>query len=142
MVTGVTTGNRVDWDVLGSDYIDLDYENFWREQRQSYIDAGMDAEEAEEQADTDAEDLDTSGGVQLYGSWKVDSSGQYSPDQEGEFAAVYYSNDNYFQVIYSKHIAHCRLCSPCFPNQGDLDTAGQYATYTLPPDIFVNDTQL
>lgn len=30
-------------------------------------------------------------------------------------------NENYLIVLFSPRVINCRLCSPCFPNAGDLD---------------------
>jgi hypothetical protein len=52
-----------------------------------------------------------------------------------ELKATYNSNTNTGMVLYSEHIVRCALCSPCYPNAGDLgsiDNKG-YSTYSLFP---------
>ena len=61
----------------------------------------------------------------------------YLPDEEAEFSAIV--GEIYTQVVKSKFVSMCAMCSPCYPNQGDLDTEGSNATYQLPPDIFDNE---
>ena len=48
--------------------------------------------------------------------------------------AEYDSNSNGIIVLWSTNIKECALCSPCAPNGGDLQSAGQYKTYDLPKD--------
>ena len=40
------------------------------------------------------------------------------------------------QVVASEWVAKCRMCSPCFPGQGDLDSPGDFLTYSLPPKMY------
>lgn len=44
-------------------------------------------------------------------------------------------------VFESPHKTHARLCSPCVPNCGDLDSqdAGGFECYTLPVEWFAED---
>ena len=53
------------------------------------------------------------------------------------FTAIFRSN-GYIQVLQSERVAMCRPCSPCYPNQGDLETKhdgnGNWKTYDLPED--------
>jgi len=46
--------------------------------------------------------------------------------------------DSCTMVIKSPYITYCRLCSPCVPNAGDLDTPDDlgYEAYCLGPDFF------
>jgi len=49
------------------------------------------------------------------------------------------TDDGYLFVTESPYITYCRLCSPCMPNAGDLDSYDGrhgYVTYCLPPDYF------
>lgn len=55
-------------------------------------------------------------------------------DPEAEYSAIV--GEIYTQVLSSKWMADCRMCSPCYPSQGDLDTPGDFPTYSLPPDIY------
>ena len=46
--------------------------------------------------------------------------------------AVFTPNDNTIVVLKSKAIWKRALCSPCCPNAGDLEKAGNYRTYGIP----------
>ena len=38
----------------------------------------------------------------------------------------------YLTVLKSPTVFKCRLCSPCYPNAGDLSTKGSLRTYGIP----------
>lgn len=59
---------------------------------------------------------------------------EYEPDTDAEYSAI--CSDQYTQIVRSKWVSRTTLCSPCFPGQGDLDTAGDFLTFTLPPGVF------
>jgi hypothetical protein len=63
----------------------------------------------------------------------------YKPDPNAEYSAI--MGEIYTQVVRSKYVINCALCSPCYPGQGDLDnTYGDgYETYSLPPSMFGED---
>lgn len=87
--------------------------------------------------DEDAE-LDTT--CQLYGDWAQGDDGLWGADHDGAmgFAAIYDSNDNYLQVVWSRRTARGRMCSPCFPGQVDADTIsedGKQTCYVLPKEL-------
>jgi hypothetical protein len=68
--------------------------------------------------------------TKLIGDWVL-TNGKYEPDLAGEFAAIV--DETYVQVVFSSNdFKHCKLCSPCFPGQGDLNSIGDYITYALP----------
>jgi hypothetical protein len=50
-----------------------------------------------------------------------------------DLKAEYNSNTNIIMVFYSKKVVLCALCSPCYPNAGDLDTRDEEGvlTYSL-----------
>ena len=58
----------------------------------------------------------------------------YKLDRDAEYSAIV--GEIYTQVVASKYISLCALCSPCYPGQGDLDTAGEYPTRALPPGLY------
>lgn len=60
----------------------------------------------------------------------------YAPDPKAEYLAVV--GEIYTQVIRSKYVQNCKLCSPCYPGQGNIeqDGKGDYIAYTLPPDVW------
>lgn len=68
----------------------------------------------------------------LIGGWKKNADGKYEENKETEFSAIV--GEIYTQVIWSKHTKRCALCSPCYAGQGDLDAAGEFLTFDLPPD--------
>lgn len=59
---------------------------------------------------------------------------RYEPDDKEEYSAI--CTAMYTQVVRSKWVTRVALCSPCFPGQGDLDSEGDYLTYTLPPEVW------
>jgi hypothetical protein len=130
--TGVLNANNTEyfWD---ENYIDLDYENALNE----YL------KENPEDENGDQFDYDSSGGTQLYGKWLKDEEGKYYPDPSGEYACIYDSNYNTIQVVYSKYCMFVSLCSPCYPDQGDLDSfpgeknimGNPVYAYCLPADL-------
>jgi hypothetical protein len=70
----------------------------------------------------------------LIGNWIKDNNGLYDYDPDGEYAAIV--GEIYTQVVYSKYTKKVKLCSPCYPGQGDLDSSGEYLAYTLPSEAF------
>ena len=60
----------------------------------------------------------------------------YAPDPKAEYSAI--AGEIYTQVVHSKYVQNCVLCSPCYPGQGDLqmDGRGDFIAYTLPPDVW------
>lgn len=63
-----------------------------------------------------------------------DNTGKYVFDKKAEYSAII--SEVYAQITQSRYVSRCALCSPCYPGQGDLDTKGDYMTFTLPPDIW------
>lgn len=64
----------------------------------------------------------------------LNSEGLYEPDDKAEYSAIV--NCPYTQIVKSKYVSKCSMCSMCYHGQGDLDTAGDQVAYTLPPDVF------
>ena len=60
----------------------------------------------------------------------------YAPDPDAEYSAIV--GETYAQVVRSKWVQGCKLCSPCYPGQGDLQQNGKgnYIAFTLPPDVW------
>jgi hypothetical protein len=134
--------------VLGANSPFFNSESFWDE---GFIDAQFEAHReeliskfesegyhrgsAEEHADNLMEEEFWETGTDLlYGSWVMNSDREYEPDESGQFAAIYDSNSNVFQIVWSKYyVKGVRMCSPCYPNQGDLGSPdGDYDAYCLP----------
>jgi len=60
-------------------------------------------------------------------------------DTDAEYSAIV--GEIYTQIVRSRWVAECARCSPCYPNQGDLDTpGGDYLAYCFPPSMF--DTEV
>ena len=57
----------------------------------------------------------------------------FKPEPKAEYSAIV--GEIYTQVVRSKWVIRCALCSPCYPGQGDPDTPGEFLAYTLPPDV-------
>jgi len=62
----------------------------------------------------------------------------YYPDEDDYEYKIddesYYMGASYIWVIHSPLVVKAKLCSPCFPNAGDLDSLSQdgYDTYGVP----------
>jgi hypothetical protein len=57
---------------------------------------------------------------------------QYECDTD-DFKASYNSNSNVIMIFYSKKTVRCLVCSPCYPNAGDLSSLHESGveTYTF-----------
>lgn len=133
-VTGVLNGNSVGyfWD---EDFIDLGYEQaFDQLQKEKAKELKISMEEAANLL----YETDIDGGTQLYGSWKQNNKGEYIPDTNGEYSAIYDPNDNYIQVVHSIWGIYCNVCSPCFPGQRDVDSKGNILAYCLPASLMAD----
>lgn len=65
------------------------------------------------------------------------------PEYEGEYGGVkyqifYLGGAPHLMVLHSPHIVKARLCSPCIPNAGDLDSLDDSGcdTYGVPADWY------
>lgn len=60
----------------------------------------------------------------------------YEPDPDAEYSAII--GEIYAQIVRSKWVQNCALCSPCYPGQGNIerDGVGDYIAYTLPPNVW------
>lgn len=123
-VTGVIGVSRPEW--LGDDMydaIDLDYETYIRDNPD----------------DADGDGYCEYDPTLLIGFRETDD-GRYEPDPEAEYSAIV--NGLYVQIVRSKYVSRCAMCSLCFPGQGDLDTPGDQITFTLPPEVFGDSEHL
>lgn len=77
----------------------------------------------------------------LMGDWKKNRYGEYYPDVNGEYSALYRGSGNTYQVVFSRfYRANLRFCSPCYPDQYDIDsTYGSGYSFDLPPDVYGDD---
>jgi len=66
--------------------------------------------------------------------------GQWEPDKSAEYSAIV--GEVYTQVVWSRYVIRCDLCSPCFPGQGDPDSEGPFLAYSIPPDVLGDDSSL
>lgn len=130
-VTGVTNGNNApDW--FNDEFyyaIDLGFVEFENE----LLDLHNRGLITHDEFESELENYESNGmTTYLLGDWLQDKNLQYYPDPDGEYSAIYDSNDNIIQVVLSKTTKRCNHCSPCFPGQGDLDSDGDFLTYCLP----------
>ena len=124
-IVGVLNSNKPDYLYEGiSDAVDLSYEEWVK-------DCNPSEDEKEEYMGDDS--------TYLFG-FVLNSEGEYEPDTSAEFSAIV--SGIYTQVIRSKWVSKCVMCSLCFPHQGDLDNAGDQVTFTLPPDVWGDATHL
>ena len=58
--------------------------------------------------------------------------------EEDGYRILFFTGTNDLMVLESPHTAKVRLCSPCAPNAGDMDSLDPdgYETYALGPDWF------
>jgi hypothetical protein len=117
-VTGVINANAVDPYVIDDIFnngVDLDYEAFLA------VHGEEDAEDYESDNPTILLGFQK-GGDEL---WDVDKDAEYSLKYNGDHATI--------QVVHSKYVKKdCVYCSPCYPNQGDLESnEGSLIAYSL-----------
>ena len=65
-----------------------------------------------------------------------DDIAEYKDD---EIEAIFYHDHNNLMITSSKYKTRANLCSPCYPNAGDLDSCNDlstHVTYCLGPDWF------
>jgi len=118
-ITGVIQNNSIEFlndEIFSSKSIDLDWEEFLKSNP----------------TDEEKEAYESDSPTVLIGDW-IKRNGKYQPKKSGEFSAIV--GEIYTQVVYSKNFKRCGLCSPCYPGQGDLDSTGEFLTYTLPEDL-------
>lgn len=83
------------------------------------------------------EHWDYSQSTVLVGDWIFDTkTKEYSPDENGENGYSAISSEIYTQIVWSRFVSQSKLCSPCYPGQGDIANQGHYLTYDLPPDVY------
>jgi hypothetical protein len=75
----------------------------------------------------------------LIGDWVFDEElQQYKIDENGKNGYAAETGETTVTVLYSKTIKNCMLCSPCYPNAGDLNSPNEdgYPTFDLPKEIY------
>lgn len=66
-----------------------------------------------------------------------DMNGKYNIDMSSEFA--YIEGEIYTQFVKSEYVCICNKCSPCYPFQGDIETAGNdYIAYCPEPQAYLD----
>lgn len=126
ILTGVISIHSVHENVLDEIFnngIDLDYENF-----------------VEENGEEAAEDYEADSPTIILG-FKKNEEGLYDIDPEAEYSLIYNGGNCTVQIVHSRHMkTNCCFCSPCYPNQGDLDSnSGDVAAYCLDIDSISDD---
>ena len=109
------------------------YEDLYNAINISYDEWVKECNPSEEDKECYEEDNDT-----YIVGFVLNSEDEYEPDTEAEYSAIISSP--YTQIIKSKWVSKCAMCSMCYPGQGDLDTEGEQVTYTLPPEVW-GDTE-
>ena len=156
-VTGVTNLNESAgewfWDCT-NDGIEIAYEESRIDLMRQFVDEHQEDEEyvidgeyqeddlisdAEEHADKEMENWESDCMI-LVGDWKRTNPDAelleyptYEPDETGDWAGIYRRDSgNILQVVWSKWALQGAWCSPCYPNQVDLDSDGGIWGYCLP----------
>lgn len=147
--TGVVQFNKLVLELIAEEsYIDLSFEAAFEEKKKNLMQKIKECETVDELRSCVIymdEDIDNFIGeyecldheeFSLYGSWKQNKKGKWMPDKDGEYSAI--CRDGVLQVVWSAYNTHCRLCSPCYPNQGDLSHKDSYGvlTYDMPPEYW------
>ena len=63
----------------------------------------------------------------------------YSEYKHNGIHAIHDFNSNYVTVFKSRSIFKRALCSPCYPNAGDLSSPGNFLTYGIPTKYLKKD---
>lgn len=133
-ITGVIGINNVSSEILNSDMfckssVNLSFENRLKD----HINFCNDKECIDNEHDYFSENYEEENDTYIINFIK-DDKGLYIPDTTKDYSIIV--NESTLQIVYSKFFKFCLLCSPCYPNQGDLASVGSYFTYCLPVDYF------
>lgn len=71
-------------------------------------------------------------------TYQEQEAAYYEYNQNG-LRAVLNVNSNYITVYKSRSIFKRALCSPCYPDAGDLSSPGSYRTYGIPKKYLWED---
>lgn len=69
--------------------------------------------------------------------FKEGYNGEFLIDDTQEFSCII--RESVIQIVKSEYTKKGSLCSPCYPNQVDLDSEGEYEGYTLPEYFFTEE---
>lgn len=152
--TGVIYFNDLNLDIIAEEsYIDITYEEALLEKKKELIQKIKECETVNDLRDCVThmdEDVDNfidtyecldHEDYKLYGSWKKNKRGKYYPDKTGLYSAI--CRDGVLQVVWSKYKTHCKLCSPCYLGQGNLEEKDEdgYLTYDLPKEYYIKEDE-
>jgi len=126
-ITGVHSGNDIEWYEDIDDGIYLDYEEHLKE-----------CKEYKEHGYCDCE-IESSTILFPSDGWIKGNDGLYDINPNSEYSAIFNTGYNTIQVIHSKYRIYSGFCSPCYPNQLDVDSGGNNKAYMLPPDMLRNE---
>ena len=121
--TGVFNCNGLEWlndDCFSSNAIDLAWED-----HKLYCDKYKENGECDCEYESD----------RFLIGFKLGKDNLFALDRVQEYSAIVNFDRNTIQVVHSKWGVRCKLCSPCYPGQGDGDTPGEFLAYSVPPDV-------
>lgn len=138
MFTGVLTSvielNKVDGSIFDCEpFIELEY----TEEFERLISSGLSEDDAREKL------FEFQSETILVGDWKKEER-QYKPYKgETGYAAIYNIEARTMQIVLSNFVKkNCRLCSPCYPDQAELESDdGKYTGYALPSELIREEWQ-
>jgi hypothetical protein len=132
-VPGVISQNRLNWEYI-DDEICLDCAEIVNEIMDKSPDEDSIYECITDEMQDELDSIECFDHTKLIGDWKIQEDGKYTPDENGEFAAVLSSSTfNDCTVVWSKFIKNnVALCSPCAPGQASIESHGEYSCYDLP----------
>jgi len=80
---------------------------------------------------------------ELFGDWVKNEEStdiQFIPKPNAKFFARYDVDAAYVEVYRSNWAIKCKMCSPCYPNCGDVDSPGdEHISYILPPRMLTDE---
>jgi hypothetical protein len=77
--------------------------------------------------------------TRLIGDWEKKDDGLWEPDEDGPHGYAAIEGEIYTQVVWSGWTRRCKLCSICYPGQGDIGSEGDFTAYDLPPSVYGKD---
>lgn len=128
ILTGVISFNSIDPECLYNlmdNGIDLEWEVAIKDKSE---------EEIEDLADS----WESQDSTYLIG-FKLNSEGKYEENKEKPFSAIISVGNVVIQITRSTHmVTDAHICSPCYPNQADLDSEGSLSGYIFPPEYLAD----
>ena len=134
--TGVISINKLDIDVLMLEVdngIDIHLEEYIKELNKELNQRLITEDDYEENLAYYEDDQP----VYLIGGWYKSINDNYLYYPRTQYAAIVSFDRGVVQVVQSKYIkTGCALCSPCYPNQIDLESIGKYSGFNLPSEFY------